>query len=72
MLQEGRYGNTSEDNYVEWNKRTLLQTGKSFETMLRSDKALLLTPTNARKDKSLAKYIHLADNVVAHQSQVNS
>ena len=51
---------------------TLIQTGKSFESMLRNDKALFLTPTNARKDKILEKYIRTADNVVVYQSQANT
>lgn len=65
-------GNISEDKYTEWNKRTLLQTRKTFESLLRSDKASFLTPTNARKDKILAKFIRSASNVVTYRSEANS
>ncbi len=67
-----RDGVITEDKYTEWNKRTLLRTGKTFESLLRTDKALFLTPTNTRKDQILTKYIQSATNVVTYQCEANS
>ena len=39
--------------------------------MLRNEKALFLTLTNAKKDEILAKYSRSAKNIVSYQSQTN-
>eukprot|EP00943_MAST-04B_sp_MAST-4B-sp1_P008330 g8330.t1 len=71
MLQEARDGKISEGNYVNWNRRTLISANVTLESMLQNEKALFLTPTNAKKDSILAKYLRNAKNIVSYQSETN-